>query len=106
MFFPLFFLQSIVIGLLRYRNPIGHMKNYKNNRGMSITHDWRDWLGGYPFEVAKPEIIFDFGKKHGFTLINIKTVNSHGNNEFLFKKSKQTNPIKTVYRENAEIDIS
>jgi len=28
---------------------------YKKQRGMSVMHDWIDWLGGYPFEVAKPE---------------------------------------------------
>lgn len=85
-FFPLFFLQSLTIGLLRYRHPIGHIRNYKDKRGMSIIHDWRDWLGGYPFEVAKPEKIFDFCKQRGFNLISMKTVNSLGNNEFLFEK--------------------
>jgi 2-polyprenyl-6-hydroxyphenyl methylase/3-demethylubiquinone-9 3-methyltransferase len=26
-------------------------------RGMSLWHDMIDWLGGYPFEVAKPEAV-------------------------------------------------
>lgn len=29
-------------------------------RGMSKWHDLIDWIEGYPFEVAKPEQIFDF----------------------------------------------
>ena len=27
---------------------------------MSVWHDLVDWVGGYPFEVAKPEEVFDF----------------------------------------------
>ncbi len=27
-----------------------------------MFHDWIDWLGGYPFEVAKPEKIFRIRK--------------------------------------------
>ena len=26
----------------------------KNERGMSFWQDLVDWVGGYPFEVAKP----------------------------------------------------
>lgn len=47
-FIPFFTLQSIAIGLIKYKNPIWQFSNYKNNRGMSIYHDWTDWLGvGY-----------------------------------------------------------
>ena len=42
---------------------MGQFSNYKNKRGMSIYHDWVDWLGGYPFEVAKPEDIVFMGEK-------------------------------------------
>ena len=31
---------------------------------MSRWHDLIDWVGGYPFEVAKPEQIFDFFRCH------------------------------------------
>lgn len=61
-------------------------REHKKIRGMSIFYDWFDWLGGYPFEVASVERIFDFFKHHGFVLSNIKTVNgAHGNNEFVFE---------------------
>ena len=32
----------------------------KRLRGMSAWRDVVDWVGGYPFEVAKPDQIFDF----------------------------------------------
>jgi 2-polyprenyl-6-hydroxyphenyl methylase/3-demethylubiquinone-9 3-methyltransferase len=54
---------------------------------MSIFHDWIDWLGGYPFEVAKPEEIFDFYKQKGFRLIKLKTCGGGlGCNEYVFIK--------------------
>jgi 2-polyprenyl-3-methyl-5-hydroxy-6-metoxy-1,4-benzoquinol methylase len=42
-------------------------------RGMKIWTDIVDWVGGYPFEVAKPEEIFSFYKARGFTLTQLKT---------------------------------
>ena len=36
--------------------------NYRSVRGMSYWHNMVDWIGGYPFEVAKPEEIFDYMK--------------------------------------------
>ena len=54
---------------------------------MSVWYDLVDWVGGYPFEVSKPENIFDFYKKKGFKLINLKTCGGGlGCNEFTFKK--------------------
>jgi 2-polyprenyl-6-hydroxyphenyl methylase/3-demethylubiquinone-9 3-methyltransferase len=58
-------------------------------RGMSYRHDLVDWIGGYPFEVAKPEEIFDFYRDRGFVLERLKTcAGSHGNNEFLFRQTQ------------------
>jgi 2-polyprenyl-6-hydroxyphenyl methylase/3-demethylubiquinone-9 3-methyltransferase len=52
---------------------------------MSNWHDLVDWVGGYPFEVAKPEEVFDFCQKRGFVLERLKTVGGGlGNNEFVF----------------------
>ncbi len=85
-YIPWFALQSMAIGLIKYRNPIGQFTNYKKKRGMSIYHDWIDWLGGYPFEVAKPEDIFNFYKNHGYVLINMTTTNRLGCNQFVFCK--------------------
>ncbi len=62
-------------------------REYKKSRGMSMIHDWFDWLGGFPFEVAKPENIFHFYKSRGFILQWLKTCGGGlGNNEFIFEK--------------------
>ena len=88
-FFPYFFFGGLAVDLFRGRNPMERYKNYKKTRGMSITIDWHDWLGGYPFEVAKPEAIFDFYKERGFRLERLKTCGGGlGNNEFVFVNLK------------------
>lgn len=57
-------------------------------RGMSLWYDMIDWLGGYPFEVAKPEEIVDFYFKEGFTCIKLTTCRGRmGCNEFVFIKN-------------------
>jgi 2-polyprenyl-3-methyl-5-hydroxy-6-metoxy-1,4-benzoquinol methylase len=56
-------------------------------RGMSPWRDVVDWVGGYPFEVAKPEEIFEFYRDRGFTLAKMTTCGgSLGCNEFVFQK--------------------
>lgn len=45
---------------------------YKNGRGMNRWHDIIDWVGGYPYEVAAPDELFEFYKKKGFTLAKMK----------------------------------
>src|SRR4029078_228543 len=37
-------------------------------RGMSLWYDMIDWLGGHPFEVAKPEEVHAFYQTKGFVL--------------------------------------
>jgi 2-polyprenyl-3-methyl-5-hydroxy-6-metoxy-1,4-benzoquinol methylase len=55
-------------------------------RGMSRRHDLVDWVGGYPFEVAKPDEVFAFVARSGFELRHLKTVGGGlGCNEFVFR---------------------
>lgn len=68
--------------------PFYSWKQYKKKRGMSPWHDAVDWVGGYPFEVAKPEYIFDFFHKHGFSLERMSTCGmGHGCNQYLLRKN-------------------
>jgi 2-polyprenyl-6-hydroxyphenyl methylase/3-demethylubiquinone-9 3-methyltransferase len=61
--------------------------NYKSSRGMSRWHDLVDWVGGYPFEVAKPEEILDFLRPRGFELERMKTCGGGlGCNQFVFTR--------------------
>mgnify|MGYP006153436881 CR=1 FL=1 len=56
-------------------------------RGMSLWYDMIDWIGGYPFEVARPEEIFEFCHDKGFKLVGLNTCGGrHGCNEFVFSK--------------------
>jgi 2-polyprenyl-6-hydroxyphenyl methylase/3-demethylubiquinone-9 3-methyltransferase len=54
--------------------PFETWRNYdKGERGMDAWRDVVDWVGGYPFEVAKPEEVFDFYRSRGFVLQRLKT---------------------------------
>ena len=87
LFIPYFISGGLAIDLLRGRNPIARYTEYKRSRGMSVVHDWFDWLGGYPFEVAKPEEIFEFYRDRGFVLDKLITAGGGlGNNQFVFTK--------------------
>jgi 2-polyprenyl-3-methyl-5-hydroxy-6-metoxy-1,4-benzoquinol methylase len=56
-------------------------------RGMSWWRDQIDWIGGYPFEVSRPEQIFDFYRSRGYTLLRLKTCGGgHGCNEYVFQR--------------------
>lgn len=64
-------------------------RSYSKQRGMSPWHDLVDWAGGYPFEVAKPEDIFEFYRDRGFRLQLLKTCGGgKGCNEFVFSNEK------------------
>ena len=55
---------------------------------MSVWHDWVDWVGGMPFEVAKPEDIV-VPLTDEFRLVNLKTVgNGWGCNEYVFQRDR------------------
>jgi 2-polyprenyl-6-hydroxyphenyl methylase/3-demethylubiquinone-9 3-methyltransferase len=56
---------------------------------MSLIHDWKDWLGGYPYEVATPERIEAFLENLGFRLLRkIPPAYGFGNYQFAFRRVK------------------
>src|SRR5215470_13639149 len=61
----------------------------ENSRGMRRWRDIVDWVGGYPYEFATPEQIFDFYRERGFTLTKLKCGGAGlGCNEFVFVKEQ------------------
>ena len=77
------FLRDLVVG-----RPFASWRNYAQDRGMSPWHNAVDWVGGWPFEVAKPEQVFDFCRTRGFTLERMTTCGGGlGCNEFAFRKT-------------------
>lgn len=80
--------RNLLADLVWGRNPLRRYREYSRRRGMSVVHDWFDWLGGYPFEFAKPEAILDFCRSRGFELQRLTTVGgSVGCNEFVFRRT-------------------
>jgi SAM-dependent methyltransferase len=58
------------------------------DRGMSKWHDIVDWIGGHPFEVAKPDQVLERGRRHGLELVGLSTVRgSLACNEYLFRRA-------------------
>jgi 2-polyprenyl-3-methyl-5-hydroxy-6-metoxy-1,4-benzoquinol methylase len=76
--------------LLRPSEYVRRWTRYDENRGMSRWRDIIDWVGGYPYEVARPEEILDFYRARGFTLLKMKCGGvGLGCNEFVFVKDSE-----------------
>jgi len=85
-FLTYFWLPKILLDFLIFK-PFNSWKDYKKRRGMSPYYDVIDWIGGYPFEVAKPDQIIDYFREKNFHLVKSKTCGGKlGCNEFVFKK--------------------
>ena len=92
--FLLFSASYVIYPLLLLKNPLTRLKNYKKNRGMDPMTDIKDWLGGYPFEVATFNEIVTFLSRINpkFKLVKFNKVNpgfgANANNELVFKNVK------------------
>ena len=81
---PTVYLARVVVRLL---------KKPTAERGMSLWYDMLDWLGGYPFEVARPEAVIEYLQSRGFTLRKLRTCGGrYGCNEFVFRKTAAAAP--------------
>jgi 2-polyprenyl-6-hydroxyphenyl methylase/3-demethylubiquinone-9 3-methyltransferase len=73
------------LAMLRPQEYVYSWARYSERRGMSHWRDIVDWVGGYPYEVAAPEEIFDFYQSRGFRLLRLKCKGvGLGCNEFVF----------------------
>lgn len=84
------FIRYLISDLRRFKNPRKRYTEYQQKRGMSMVHDWKDWIGGLPFEVASPEYIIKFFQKRNFQISNLRTTNGSGCNEFVFIKNSNS----------------
>lgn len=86
-------LRSLLYALVRFDLPryVRSWTEYdRNSRGMSRWHDIIDWVGGYPFETAKPEQVFDFYRARGFVLNRLSTCGCGlGCNEYVFQRERK-----------------
>jgi 2-polyprenyl-6-hydroxyphenyl methylase/3-demethylubiquinone-9 3-methyltransferase len=87
--------KALAGALLRGR-PADYLRswtNYRRRRGMNKWHDIVDWVGGYPYEFATPDQVFDFYRARGFTLTKMKCgVVGLGCNEFVFERDRSAAP--------------
>jgi 2-polyprenyl-6-hydroxyphenyl methylase/3-demethylubiquinone-9 3-methyltransferase len=94
--YPLLWGPTTIRDFLRLK-PFETWRNYAKKRGMSPHIDMIDWVGGYPFEVAKPEEIFEFYRDRGFTLSKLFTCGGgHGCNQFVFIRQSSAKPKASV----------
>ncbi|MDD2707047.1 MAG: class I SAM-dependent methyltransferase [Verrucomicrobiae bacterium] len=83
-FIPYCFARAVASSLKHGENLFAQ---YKKRRGMSIVHDWFDWLGGYPYEVARAEEMIRFYGDRGFGVRKQILRNDSGNNEIVFQRN-------------------
>lgn len=58
-----------------------------DGRGMHRWYDLVDWVGGWPFEVAKPEEVIQSLQSSGYELVKLRTCGGKmGCNEYLFRR--------------------
>jgi SAM-dependent methyltransferase len=79
---------AAALRFLRAGDPGGYVRTwtgYEAQRGMDKWHDMVDWVGGYPFDVARPDRIFDFHRRRGFVLARLE-IHRHGNNQYVFTR--------------------
>lgn len=84
-------LVACALRLLTLRNPLVPILNWMRegqSRGMHVWYDLVDWVGGWPFEVARPEEVFRFLRDRGFYLQEMTTSSGHGCNEFVFGRER------------------
>ncbi len=82
---------AMLARVLTLHNPMGPARRMyadlfgNRDRGMRWWTDLVDWIGGWPFEVAKPEEVLRFLRDRDFELKELKTCGGGlGCNEFLF----------------------
>ena len=77
--------------------PWTYRRDYYRQRGMSVSHDLHDWLGGYPYESATPHEVRSFAGAHGMTEVRsfvyledglVSGFMGSGCDEFVFRPSR------------------
>lgn len=75
---------------------VRYWRSYYENRGMSRWHDIVDWVGGLPFEVARPDEVQRFLEERGFELVRARLTDGLGCNEFLFQRLRQAGQFEAA----------
>jgi len=80
-------LRGLAADLLTLKSPLTRYRSGGSPRGMDFWRDVVDWVGGHPFETARPEEVVLFLRVRGFALKDLHSVGTRlGCNEFLFQR--------------------
>jgi 2-polyprenyl-3-methyl-5-hydroxy-6-metoxy-1,4-benzoquinol methylase len=82
------FLRALLAG--RPQDYVASWTKYERNRGMSRWRDIIDWVGGYPYEFAKPDAICSFFIDRGFALDKLCIGGGLGCSEYVFSRSNRS----------------
>jgi len=86
----------IGVNILKYTllfSPMTAIKplfKYSPRRGMKKYYDILDWIGGFPFEFAKFDVLKTFCLAKGFKLMNFMTASGHGCHQMVFQHEEGT----------------
>lgn len=80
---------ACMLRLFTLRNPFVPLMNWARETQSRGMHGWYDLVGGWPFEVARPEAVFRFMRDRGFMLQELTTSVGHGCNEFACTRLKE-----------------
>jgi len=78
--------RTVLRDTVRSRNPWRTWRDY-GARGMDPKVDLIDWVGGYPYEAARPEDVIQFVESLGFSGHLVTKSDGHGCNEFRFQRA-------------------
>lgn len=75
--------RMIAFDAVHHRDPMRRWREYAE-RGMDPMVDLIDWVGGYPYEAATPEVVEKYVSDLGFQGGVVSRVEGHGCNQFRF----------------------
>lgn len=82
--------RGLGVDILTGRNVLARYRTGGSPRGMDFWRDVVDWVGGHPFETARPEEVLAFLRPRGFELVNMRTVGGRlGCSEFVFVRKAE-----------------
>jgi 2-polyprenyl-3-methyl-5-hydroxy-6-metoxy-1,4-benzoquinol methylase len=71
---------------LRPMIAIAPLLSDRRERGMSARYDAIDWIGGFPYEFAKFDVLVNYLEARGFALTKYRRYDSQGCNEFVARR--------------------